>query len=149
MADELSILFIVILAIAGTILMTLLLSCYACIFRDLCCTRQDKNLERESKVQKGIRKSQSKDNKFNQQLDTMAMTEMTQVESMQTESEKLQKYFQCNIDSMQLLPLLLLQIKILNEIGLFYNFNITIFCNKRKTSKISQHTEMHLYLHSF
>ena len=87
MADELSILFIVILAIAGGTLMTLLLSFYACIFRDLCCKQAGENLKKRSEVQKRIRNSQN-EGIFNQQLYSIAMNDVTQVESMPTESEK-------------------------------------------------------------
>ncbi|XP_043482388.1 uncharacterized protein LOC122511302 [Leptopilina heterotoma] len=81
MQDELSILLIVILAIGGATLMTLLLSCYACIFRDLCC-KQNEQLKRRANMQRSIR-----GNKQNLS-DAIAMNDLTQGESMATESEK-------------------------------------------------------------
>ena len=85
MSDELSIFFIVILAVGGASLMTLLLSCYACILRDLCC-KQGKKLKKRSVAKKRIPGSQNNDT-FNQ-FDTIIMNDITQIESIPTESEK-------------------------------------------------------------
>lgn len=85
MQDELSILLIVILAIGGATLMTLLLSCYACIFRDLCC-KQNEHLKRRANIQRSIHGSPN-NNKHNLS-DAIAMNDLTQGESMPTESEK-------------------------------------------------------------
>lgn len=55
-----SILIVIILAVGGISMMTALLACYVCIFRDLCCRSQPfksaKNVTRRAKMKKSRKK---------------------------------------------------------------------------------------------
>lgn len=62
--------------------MSALLVCYACIFRDLCC-REDRSKRRQSQSP-----HHEPDDPNRPRLDAILLNDITQGESMPTESEK-------------------------------------------------------------
>ncbi|XP_023289252.1 uncharacterized protein LOC111674151 [Orussus abietinus] len=84
MDDEISLLLVVILAIGGVMMMTALLSCYACIFRDLCC-RRGESVKRRRSPRSPV---QGSDRNRRPQTEGIPLNDITQGESMPTESEK-------------------------------------------------------------
>ncbi|XP_076759461.1 uncharacterized protein LOC143428463 [Xylocopa sonorina] len=83
MGDEISIFLVVVLAIGGLMMMSALLACYACIFRDLCCRSEDRSKRR--RPQSPHRETDD----FNRpRMDMILLNDITQGESMPTESEK-------------------------------------------------------------
>ncbi|XP_053669698.1 uncharacterized protein LOC128720077 [Anopheles nili] len=76
MEGEVSVL-LVITVIIGTILMTSLLACYICVFRQLCCSR-DADLDRSYSTRGSKRTLR----------DSTNMAEITNITSQQTEIEK-------------------------------------------------------------
>uniref|UniRef100_A0A8W7NQE1 Uncharacterized protein n=1 Tax=Anopheles atroparvus TaxID=41427 RepID=A0A8W7NQE1_ANOAO len=76
MEGEVSVL-LVITVIIGTILMTSLLACYICVFRQLCCSR-DTDLDRGYSTRGSKRTLR----------DSTNMAEITNITSQQTEIEK-------------------------------------------------------------
>ncbi|XP_008210033.1 uncharacterized protein LOC103316705 [Nasonia vitripennis] len=94
--EDTSIFLVVILAVGGISMMTTLLACYICIFRDLCCRSQPfkstKNLRRRARTKKRRKK---KGDCANQQkpgsADIVTLYDLTQPAdiSMPTESENL------------------------------------------------------------
>ncbi|ETN65145.1 uncharacterized protein LOC126573144 [Anopheles aquasalis] len=76
MEGEVSVL-LVITVIIGTILMTSLLACYICVFRQLCCSR-DADLDRNYSARSSKRTLR----------DSTNMAEITNITSQQTEIEK-------------------------------------------------------------
>lgn len=66
---------VTILAIGGLTMVTVLLACYVCIFRDLCCRYK--------------RRQRSPRQEFDPKLESIPMNNITQEESMPTESEKI------------------------------------------------------------
>lgn len=85
MGDAMSIFWAVILMIAVIIVMTTLLACYACLFRDLCCRNEERLKRRRGGRQNPLREG----DEFNRQKsDAIPMNDITQGDSMPTESEK-------------------------------------------------------------
>lgn len=83
MGDEISIVLVVILAIGGLMMMSALLACYACIFRDLCCRPEDRAKRRRPQ---SPRNENYDPNRL--KMDGILLNDITQGESMPTESEK-------------------------------------------------------------
>ncbi|XP_012237879.1 uncharacterized protein LOC117230435 [Bombus vosnesenskii] len=83
MGDEISIFLVVILAIGGLMMMSALLACYACIFRDLCCRPEDRSKRRRAQSP-----HHEPDDPNRPRLEAMLLNDITQGESMPTESEK-------------------------------------------------------------
>lgn len=83
MDDNVSIFLVVLLAIGGLTMMTALLACYACIFRDLCCRPENRSKRRRQQTAQ-----RELDNSNRIQLDAIQCNDITQGESMPTESEK-------------------------------------------------------------
>ncbi|CAL1676885.1 unnamed protein product [Lasius platythorax] len=84
MDDTISIFLVVILGISGLTMMSALLACYACIFRDLCCRPGGRSKRRrQQNLQQEI------DNPNRARLNTIPLNDITQGESMPTESEKI------------------------------------------------------------
>lgn len=83
MGDEISIFLVVVLAIGGLMMMSALLACYACIFRDLCCRQDDRSKRR--RVQSP---HQEPDDPSRPKMDAILLNDITQGESMPTESER-------------------------------------------------------------
>lgn len=84
MDNEASILLVVTLAVGG-VLMTALLACYACVFRDLCCRRGERSKRRRGSSRSPM---QGSGGTCRPRLDTIPLNDITQGESMPTESEK-------------------------------------------------------------
>uniref|UniRef100_A0A6V7HS58 Uncharacterized protein n=1 Tax=Bracon brevicornis TaxID=1563983 RepID=A0A6V7HS58_9HYME len=84
MDDELSISLVIILVVGG-MMITALLVCYACIFRDLCCQRVDR-----AKRRRAGRRSPGcgSDDIIRARMDAIQLNDITQADSMPTESEK-------------------------------------------------------------
>uniref|UniRef100_A0A023ED95 Uncharacterized protein n=1 Tax=Aedes albopictus TaxID=7160 RepID=A0A023ED95_AEDAL len=78
MEGEVSVL-LVITVIIGTVLMTSLLACYICVFRQLCCSN-DMDLDRSY--------SQRSSKRTYTLRDSTNMAEITNITSQQTEIEK-------------------------------------------------------------
>lgn len=83
MDDILSLMLVGILAIGGLMMMTALLTCYVCIFRDLCCRSEDRFKRRRQQSQQ-----RECDNPNRGRSDAIPLNDITQGESMPTESEK-------------------------------------------------------------
>ncbi|EFN84399.1 hypothetical protein EAI_13582 [Harpegnathos saltator] len=83
MDDLISIMLVVILAIGGLMMMTALLTCYVCIFRDLCCRPQNRFKRRRQQNEQ-----RECDNLNRGRSDAIPLNDITQGESMPTESEK-------------------------------------------------------------
>lgn len=83
MSDEISIFLVVVLAIGGLMMMSVLLACYACIFRDLCCRPEDRRKRRRPQSP-----HHEADDPNRPRLDAILLNDITQGESMPTESEK-------------------------------------------------------------
>ncbi|XP_032687854.1 uncharacterized protein LOC116852009 isoform X2 [Odontomachus brunneus] len=83
MDDVISIMLVVILAIGGLMMITALLTCYVCIFRDLCCRPEDRFKRRRQQNQQ-----REYDNPNQGKSDAIPLNDLTQGESMPTESEK-------------------------------------------------------------
>lgn len=83
-----SIFLVVILATVGLMMITSLLACYACIFRDLCC-----RLGNRAKRRRQQNPQRELDNPNRARLDVIPLNDITtmttQMESMPTESEKI------------------------------------------------------------
>lgn len=84
MDEKISIFLVILLAIGGLMMMTALLACYACIFRDLCCRPENRSKRRRQQ-----NSQRELDNSNRMRLDTLQLNDITQGESMPTESEKL------------------------------------------------------------
>ncbi|XP_026826099.1 uncharacterized protein LOC105285890 [Ooceraea biroi] len=84
MDDKTSMFLVIILAIGGLTMMIALLTCYACIFRDLCCRLRNRSKrQRQHSFQQEFDHNRSK-------FDTMPLNDITQQrDSMPTESEKI------------------------------------------------------------
>ncbi|KAK2575806.1 hypothetical protein KPH14_007190 [Odynerus spinipes] len=85
MGDEASIFWAVILMIGVVIMMTTLLVCYVCLFRDLCCRNDERTKRRRGGRQSPLRDA---DELNRQKSDAIPMNDITQGDSMPTESEK-------------------------------------------------------------
>lgn len=83
MDDVISIMLVIVLAVGGLMMMTALLTCYVCIFRDLCCRPEDRLKRRRQQSQQ-----RECDNPNRGRLDAIPLNDITQGESMPTESEK-------------------------------------------------------------
>ncbi|XP_014479263.1 PREDICTED: uncharacterized protein LOC106746773 [Dinoponera quadriceps] len=83
MDDLFSIMLVVILAIGGLMMMTALLTCYVCIFRDLCCRPENRFKRRHRQNQQ-----RECDNPTRDRSGAIPLNDITQGESMPTESEK-------------------------------------------------------------
>ncbi|XP_043497131.1 uncharacterized protein LOC122520877 [Polistes fuscatus] len=86
MDDEASIFWASILMVCGSVMMVILLTCYICLFRDLCCPARDSTKRRRT-----IRRNTMQVTEENnlQKFDEIPMNEITQGDSsMPTESEK-------------------------------------------------------------
>ncbi|XP_078033004.1 uncharacterized protein LOC144467892 [Augochlora pura] len=83
MSDEISIFLVVVLAIGGLMMMSALLACYACIFRDLCCRQEDRTKRRRVQSPR-----QERDDPNRPKMDAILLNDITQGESMPTESDK-------------------------------------------------------------
>ncbi|XP_011630403.1 short transient receptor potential channel 6-like [Pogonomyrmex barbatus] len=83
MDEKISIFLVIVLAIGGLMMMTALLVCYACIFRDLCCRPEGRSKRR---CQQNPRQEFDNPNRIR---DAIPLNDMTQGESMPTESEKI------------------------------------------------------------
>ncbi|XP_017886307.1 uncharacterized protein LOC108628724 [Ceratina calcarata] len=83
MVDEMSIFLVVVLAVGGLMMMSVLLTCYACIFRDLCCRPEDRSKRRRPQSP-----NREPDDPHRPRLDAILLNDITQGESMPTESEK-------------------------------------------------------------
>ncbi|XP_076241658.1 uncharacterized protein LOC143183810 [Calliopsis andreniformis] len=84
MGDEISIFLVVILAIGGLMMMSALLACYACIFRDLCCRPEERTKRRRPQSPR----HETDDPNRLKMDDAIVLNDITQGESMPTESEK-------------------------------------------------------------
>lgn len=85
MDEELSISLVIILVIGG-MMITALLTCYACIFRDLCCQRVDRSKRRRTGRRSPAR--DSADVLRTNKNDIIQLNDFTQGDSLPTESEK-------------------------------------------------------------
>ncbi|XP_033322326.2 uncharacterized protein LOC117218211 [Megalopta genalis] len=83
MSDEISIFLVVVLAIGGLMMISALLACYACIFRDLCCRQEDRTKRRRVQNPR-----QERDDPNRPKMDAILLNDITQGESMPTESDK-------------------------------------------------------------
>lgn len=93
MGDEISIFLVVFLAIGGIIMMSALLACYACIFRDLCCRPEDRSKRRRPQSPR-----HEPDDPNRPRLDAILLNDITQGESMPTESAN--RFYKCiNVQS--------------------------------------------------
>lgn len=72
---------LVVTVIIGTILMTSLLACYICVFRQLCCSR-------ESEMAYGQRQRGSKRGLSLARGDSVNLNELTHISSQPTETER-------------------------------------------------------------
>lgn len=84
MSDEISIFLVVLLAIGGLMMMSALLACYACIFRDLCCRPDDRAKRRRARSP-----HHEVDDTNRPRFDAILLNDITQGDSMPTESEKI------------------------------------------------------------
>lgn len=85
MDDEASIYWAVILMIGGIVMITILLACYACLFRDLFCRTNERSKRRRTTRRTPL---QEADGSNRQKFDAIPMNDITQGDSMPTESEK-------------------------------------------------------------
>ncbi|XP_017762014.1 PREDICTED: uncharacterized protein LOC108552119 [Eufriesea mexicana] len=83
MEDEVSMFLVAISAIGGLTMISAILACYACIFRDLCCRPVDMSKRRRPQSP-----HHEPDDPNRPRLDTILLNDITQGESMPTESEK-------------------------------------------------------------
>ena len=71
-------LLLIVTVIIGTLLMSSLLACYICVFRQLCCSR-------ESELARGAKRSASGPTR----LDSVNLNELTHISSQPTETERI------------------------------------------------------------
>ncbi|KAH0952500.1 hypothetical protein HN011_001021 [Eciton burchellii] len=83
MDDKASIFLVIILAIGGLTMMIVLLTCYACIFRDLCCRLKNRSKKQQrSSLQREFDRNKIRSN-------VVQLNDIIYRESMPTESEKI------------------------------------------------------------
>ncbi|KAI4491882.1 hypothetical protein M0804_003274 [Polistes exclamans] len=87
MDDEASIFWASILMVCGSVMMVILLTCYICLFRDLCCPAGGDSTKRRRTIRRNTMQVTEENNL--QKFDEIPMNEITQGDSsMPTESEK-------------------------------------------------------------
>jgi len=82
MDDKTSTFLVIILAIGGLIMMIALLTCYTCIFRDLCRLKNRSKKQRQPSLQQEFDRNRIRSN-------TVQLNDIIQGESIPTESEKI------------------------------------------------------------